>query len=105
VLVIMRGDDRPRDPLVRAVLFPLGQLSMTPGVAQRVPPSEMLQALRSHARGEWGELVPDDLEANDRALKEGARIFSAYSTKAGIKFWIITEADRSVTTVLLPEEY
>lgn len=101
----MRDDGRPRDPLVRALLFPLGQLFMTPGAERQVPPSEMLQALRKHARGDWGELVPDDLAANDRAVREGTRIFSAYRTCTGVKFWIITEADRSLTTVLLPEEY
>lgn len=103
--MIMRDDGRSRDPLVRAVLFPLGQLCMTPGVQQQVPPSEMLQALRRHARGDWGELVPDDIAANDLAVREGTRLLSAYRTQAGVKFWIITEADRSVTTVLLPEEY
>ncbi len=100
-----RHDGPPRDPLVRAVAFPLGQMLMTPGVGEQVPPSELLQALRRHARGDWGDLDPEDRAANDRALKEGARLLSAYHSKAGVKFWIITEADRSATTALLPSEY
>ncbi|MFN0007204.1 MAG: plasmid related protein [Planctomycetota bacterium] len=65
----------------------------------------MTQALRKHARADWGELCDEDLYANDMALLDGSRLLSSYSTKGGIKFWIITEADRSATTVLLPEEY
>jgi hypothetical protein len=101
---------RDREPggddwLVRAVKFPLGQMVMTPGVQSQVPPSEMAKALRRHARGDWGDLDAHDRAANEDALKTGARLLSAYKTSAGVKFWIITEADRSVTTVLLPDEY
>lgn len=103
--MIGRGFDRERDPLVRPSLFPLGQTVMTRGVQEQVPPSEMMQALRRHANGDWGELDKEDRDANEAALKHGARLLSAYHTKAGTKFWIITEADRSSTTVLLPEEY
>lgn len=78
---------------------------MTRGVQQAIPPSEIMQALRRHARGDWGDLDDEDRAANEAALKHGARLLSAYHTKAGTKFWIITEADRSATTVLLPEEY
>ena len=103
--MIDRGRDRERDPLVRPVDFPLGRMLMTPGVQAHVPPSEIVHALRRHARGDWGELDNEDRQANDRALKEGTRLLSSYHTNAGVKFWIITEADRSATTVLLPEEY
>jgi hypothetical protein len=65
----------------------------------------MMQALRRHARGDWGDLDDEDLQANERALKDGTRLLSAYHSSAGTKFWIITEWDRSATTVLLPEEY
>ena len=91
--------------MVRPVDFPLGRMLMTPGAQAQVPSSELVRALRRHARGDWGELDHEDREANDRALKEGTRLLSAYHTDAGVKFWIITEADRSATTVLLPEEY
>jgi len=57
-----------------------------------------------HESGDWGDLSADDLESNESALKHGDRIFSSYDTNGG-KFWVITEADRSVTTVLLPSDY
>lgn len=103
--MISRGFGRERDPLVREVLFPLGQMVMTPGVRDGIPPSEMLRALRRHAGGDWGKLEPEDRQANDDALKNGGRLVSSYLAKNGTKFWIITESDRSATTVLLPEEY
>lgn len=78
---------------------------MTPGVQSDIPPSEMTRALRRHAQGDWGDLDEHDRAANDRALIEGTRLFSAYKTSTGTKFWIITEADRASTTVLLPSEY
>ena len=53
----------------------------------------------------WGDLDPEDRQANDLSLKDGSRLLSAYHSKDGTKFWIITEADRSVTTVLLPGDY
>jgi hypothetical protein len=54
---------------------------------------------------DWGELTQEDIDENNRALKEGSRLFSAYRSTSRVKFWIITEWDRSVTTVLLPSEY
>ena len=103
--MVSRDNGRERDPLVRAVRFPLGALHMTPGVRDGIPPSEMLQAMRRHANGDWGDLDPEDRKANDLSLKDGSRLLSAYHAKDGTKFWIITEAGRSMTTVLLPEEY
>jgi hypothetical protein len=61
--------------------------------------------LSRHARGDWGEVDAEDKEANDLALEEGSRLLSAYTTANGTKLWVITEADRSATTVLLPAEY
>jgi hypothetical protein len=90
---------------VRPVSFPLGQLLMTPGVQEKIPPSEMLQALRRHAHGDWGDLDDEDRRSNDLSVRDGSRLLSAYHSKEGVKFWIITEADRSATTVLLPDEY
>ncbi|MEQ1735843.1 MAG: hypothetical protein ABL886_05525 [Rhodoglobus sp.] len=84
---------------------PLGLLLTTPGAQAAVPPAEAMQALRRHATGDWGELDAHDRDANDRALTEGSRLLSSYRTIDGTTFWIITEADRSVTTVLLPGEY
>ena len=62
------------------------------------------QTLKRHARGDWGDLCPEDRKENELSLKEGFRLLSVYGTGER-RFWIITEADRSVTTVLLPEDY
>ena len=85
--------------------FDLGQLVATPNAIDSIPNDEILAALSRHIRGEWGDLDPHDLKANENALKHGGRLFSEYFTKEKVKFWIITESDRSVTTVLLPEDY
>jgi hypothetical protein len=87
--------------------FLLGQTVATPGALQALTEAGQsgLEFLRRHARGDWGEVCDDDMKANDRAIGEGTRILSSYTLKNGVKIWIITEADRSVTTILLPEEY
>jgi hypothetical protein len=61
--------------------------------------------IASHARGDWGEVHPEDARANDEALLSGERLLSSYRLADGTKLWIITEADRSSTCLLLPEEY
>jgi hypothetical protein len=61
--------------------------------------------LSRHANGDWGELSESDREANEYALKHGLRVLSAYTLRTGAKIWIVTDADRSMTTMLLPEEY
>lgn len=87
--------------------FGLGQMVMTPGAdlamrtARQVPPEFLLR----HKNGDWGDLPLEDLGENERALRDGSRLFSAYQTRAEEKLWVITEWDRSVTTLLLPEEY
>ena len=58
-----------------------------------------------HKNGDWGELDPEDRRENERALVFGSRLLSAYATRTGEALWVITEADRSATTLLLPEEY
>ena len=85
--------------------FRLGRLMSTPGALEKVPNGEMLGALGRHAAGDWGNVCSEDAAANDDALGCGARLLSSYTTAGGVRFWIITEADRSLTTVLLPEEY
>lgn len=86
-------------------LFPLGKVVATPGVLEKVPERDINDALNRHAHGDWGILPKQDKQSNDRAVKDGDRIFSAYRSHGGVKFWIITEWDRSATTILLPEEY
>lgn len=85
--------------------FPLGRIVVTRGALVAVAPADLFVAVRRHAHGDWGDVCPDDRAANDRALRLGDRVLSSYSTHEDQKFWIITEWDRSVTTVLLPEEY
>lgn len=88
-----------------AAKFPFGQIVSTPNALNCIPADEMLAALRRHLSGDWGTLDKEDWNTNERALRHGGRLFSAYLSITGQKFWIITEADRSVTTVLLPEDY
>jgi hypothetical protein len=85
--------------------FQPGPLSMTPGARDALTQEEIMTALRRHLSGDWGEVDEHDWQENELSLREGFRLLSAYHTQAGRKFWILTEADRSQTTVLLPEEY
>jgi hypothetical protein len=85
--------------------FPLGRIVATPNALNHIPNDEILRAVSRHVQGDWGTLDAEDWNANERALKEGGRLFSQYHSIQDVKFWIITEADRSVTTVLLPEDY
>lgn len=86
-------------------IFDAGKFFATPGAIQDIPPAEMADAMYRHLRGDWGNVGIVDWKANETALEDGSRLFSVYRTKAGTKFWIITESDRSATTVLLPSEY
>ena len=85
--------------------FAFGQIVSTPNALDQIPSDEILHALSRHIRGDWGTLDPEDWNANERSLKTGGRLFSAYVSTRNVKFWIITEWDHSVTTVLLPEDY
>ncbi len=85
--------------------FALGRLLITPAARDALPRGHIDQALQRHASGDWGELCNEDRAENELALVEGFRLLSAYRSESGIKFWIITEADRSATTILLPEDY
>ena len=86
--------------------FPLGQLMITPGALAALKQSKQtpLPFLYRHVSGDWGDLDAEDQEANDFAVVQGRRILSAYTLNTGVKIWCITEADRSVTTILLPDE-
>lgn len=87
--------------------FSLGRLVATPGALEAITKAgdEPLTFIRNHAFGIWGDVDADDKQANDDALKYGSRLLSAYHLSDQTKIWIITEADRSVTTILLPNEY
>ena len=83
----------------------LGRIGVLHHDGQAVERPDIVAALRRHAAGDWGDVSPDDRAANDAALRDGERLLSVYRSAAGVAFWVLTEADRSVTTVLLPEDY
>lgn len=88
--------------------FPLGQIVGTPRALReldkvRQAPWEYIVA--RHGQGDWGVIDEEDQRANDHDLATGGRLLSAYTLPTGVKVWVITEADRSSTTILLPEEY
>jgi hypothetical protein len=83
----------------------LGRIVSTPNALQSLTAEDIATAIQRHQAGDWGNLTDDDRMSNDRALVQGTRIVSAYNAANGTRFWVITEADRSVTTVLLPEDY
>ena len=88
-------------------LFDLGQIVATPGALETlaslgIEPSTLLDR---HIVGDWGDMVEEDKQENDFSVDKYLRIFSAYIIAEDVKVWVITEADRSVTTILLPSEY
>ena len=85
--------------------FDSGQVVATREAADRIPRLIMTLALSRHLNGDWGDVDETDKAANNRALRYGDRLLSAYHAPDGTRFWIITEADRSCTTVLLPDDY
>jgi hypothetical protein len=91
----------------RAVDLPLGRLVSTPGAIDALAKAgqEAMTLLERHSHGDWGEVNAGDWALNDRAMMDGERVLSAYRLKDGTKVWIITESDRRVTTLLLPDEY
>ncbi len=96
-------DDVSLTPTGKVV--PLGLVVATPGVLAELTEEDRLGALARHARGDWGDVDAEDWAENELSLNEGFRLLSAYHSAGGVKFWIITEADRSITTMLLPIEY
>lgn len=91
--------------LKRTPSFPLGRTVITANALEVLQPEDVQKALGRHVHGDWGEVPTEDARANEAALLEGCRLLSAYQDSRGVKFWIITGADRRVTTVLLPEDY
>lgn len=91
------------EPSIRR--FAPGKLVATPKVLSMIPRNWILNAINRHLNGDWGDVPPADKKENDYALKAGDRLLSAFHMPDGQKIWIITEADRSVTTVLFPNEY
>ena len=85
--------------------FRLGRIVATANALSRLTEEDILAGIRRHQSGDWGEVERDDWRANERASKQDTRLFSVYRSASNIRFYIITEADRSSTTVLLPEDY
>jgi hypothetical protein len=86
--------------------FALGKVVATPGAIDALDNSDLIEALGRHAVGDWGDCCEDDAAENEYSVSRHLRIFSVYhSARDQTKFWVITEADRSLTTVLLPSEY
>jgi hypothetical protein len=86
-------------------LFELGRLLITPAAQSTLDNQDVIKALERHLSGDWGDCCSEDWEANKQALTEDERLFSVYHDRNTVKFWIITEADRTATTILLPEDY
>lgn len=92
--------------------FPLGMVVSTRGVSLKLPPDKISEILNKHITGDWGQLNKEDRQLNEFALENGERIFSSYPLSTTIKkecgedkVWVITEYDRSLTTILFPSEY
>lgn len=103
-----RGESEPDVAvLVIEPRFPLGHLGMTHGAAAALYFAEQspIEFIARHALLDQGELPDSDHRQNERALKTGQRVFSCFKTEAGETLYVITEADRSSTTILLPSEY
>jgi len=88
-------------------LFPLGHIVATPGALDLLDRSGTngFDLIRRHQKGDWGNVPPEDAAANQEGIRMGFRLLSSYFLNEQERLWIITEADRSVTTLLLPEEY
>ena len=87
--------------------FKLGQVVATPGALEALEDAGQASGefLRKHVSGDWGDVEPDDRRENETSVEGGFRILSAYTTSKGVNLWVITEADRSSTCILLPDEY
>ena len=85
--------------------FPLGQICFTASALHALDHFDVYVALQRHAICDWGECDEEDFQSNDDALQGEDRLHSVYRDRSGTRFWIITEWDRSVTTILLPDDY
>ena len=92
--------DRPGEEL-----FPLGRTVATRGALTHLTHDDILLAISRHVTGSWGDLEIADKARNEQARATEGRLFSVYTSASGVRFYVITEADRSFTTVLLPHEY
>jgi hypothetical protein len=89
----------------KRIRFQSGTVVATVGATMIADNHAILELLRRHLSGDWGELSEEDKKANEHAVKHGDRILSSYKTESGEKLWVLTEADRSSTCVMTPGEY
>ena len=96
-----RGEEEPKP------LFALGQTLATPGALSTLAETEQepMELLFRHVTGDWGDLPEEDIEENRLSVEKGFRVFSSYKLETGARVWVITEWDRSSTTILIPQEY
>lgn len=85
--------------------FPLGHIAITCPAMEILHPEDVHAALDRHRVGDWGDVCEEDWTENEQSLSQNFRLLSEYRDRNQRRFWIITEADRSATTVLLPEDY
>ena len=90
---------------VQCASFQLGRVVITPNALDQLTPADIQLGLQRHQAGDWGDLGEEDWKENDQALHARRRLLSSYRSTGGVTFWIITEADRSATTLLLPDDY
>ena len=90
------------DKVSNAKFWP-GNIYFTPGIEREVMWEDVITAINRHCAGDWGDVDPLDRAANEEALLAGGKLFSVYHDQNGVKFWIITDADREATIVLLPD--
>ena len=98
-------DKHPQPRAGEAPKFSLGRTVATSGAIAELSHHDTLRALSRHVKGDWGDVCEEDWKANDEALKDDTRLVSVYHSESGVKFYVITEWDRSLTTILLPQEY
>ena len=104
------GEHEPKshhEPDAPKPLFALGQVVATPGALEALQAADQdpLELLVRHVTGDWGSVSDEDAEENDFSVNRQLRILSAYQLETGVRVWVISEADRSATTFLLPDEY
>jgi hypothetical protein len=85
--------------------FRIGRIVTMPNAFARLTSNDILAGIRRHHAGDWGDVDEHDRQANERGLIGRTRLWSVYHSANGVRFWIITEADRSSTTILMPEDY
>jgi hypothetical protein len=103
----MSIEQEPRPDSGPQPRFTLGQIVGTPGALEALKQADQqfVELIARHVTGDWGEVPDEDKAENEFSLEHGLRLMSAYTLNNGVKVWVITEQDRSATTILLPEEY